>query len=41
LSPINPPVRKKHLGLLKGKIKLADDFAAPLDEETLALFEGR
>jgi prevent-host-death family protein len=41
LSPINAPVRKKHLGLLKGKIKIADDFNTPLDDDVLASFEGR
>jgi prevent-host-death family protein len=41
LSPIKVPVRKKHLGLLKGKIKISDDFNAPLDEDLLAKFEGR
>ncbi len=28
-------------GFLKGKIKIADDFDAPLAEEMLAQFEGR
>jgi prevent-host-death family protein len=41
LAPISAPVRKKRLGLLKGKIKVPDDFNAPMDEETLATFEGR
>jgi prevent-host-death family protein len=41
LSPISPPVRKKHLGLLKGRIKVADDFNMPLDDAVLGLFEGR
>lgn len=41
LSPISTPVRKKNLGLLKGKIKVPDDFNAPLDDETLSSFEGR
>jgi prevent-host-death family protein len=41
LSPISAPARKKRLGLLKGKIKVADDFNAPLDDEALAAFEGR
>jgi hypothetical protein len=41
LTPIAAPVRKKNLGLLKGKVKVSDDFNAPLDEETLASFEGR
>lgn len=41
LSPINAPVQPKKLGLLKGKIKVPDDFNAPLDEEVIADFEGR
>jgi prevent-host-death family protein len=41
LTPILAPVRKKHLGLLKGKIKVPDDFNSPLDEEALSGFEGR
>ncbi len=41
LSPIAPTVRKKKLGLLKGKIKVAADFNAPLDEDVLGTFEGR
>jgi prevent-host-death family protein len=32
--------RPKHLGLLKGKVVVPDDFNAPLDEATLATFEG-
>ncbi len=41
LTPIAGPGRKKHLGLLKGKIKIPDDFNAALDEKTLSEFEGR
>lgn len=41
LTPISARVRKKQLGLLKGKIKVPDDFNAPLDESTMAAFEGR
>ena len=41
LSPISVPARKKHLGLLKGRIKVADDFNMPLDDAVLGLFEGR
>jgi prevent-host-death family protein len=41
LSPISTPVRKKYLGLLKGKIKVPDNFNGPLDDETLSAFEGR
>lgn len=33
------PMRKA--GLLKGKIKIADDFDAPLPDELLDLFEGK
>ena len=41
LSPINSPARRKKLGLLKGKIKVPDDFNAPLDNEVIAAFEDR
>ncbi len=41
LAPIAAPVRKKRLGLLKGRINVPDDFNAPLDDEILAAFEGR
>jgi prevent-host-death family protein len=41
LAPISTPIRKKRLGLLKGKIKVPDDFNAPLDDEALSAFEGR
>jgi prevent-host-death family protein len=41
LSPIAAPVKKKKLGLLKGKIKVADDFNAPLNDDLLGAFEGR
>jgi len=41
LTPIAAPARKKCLGLLKGKIKVPEDFNAPLDDKTLAAFEGR
>ena len=41
LSPISAPVKKKNLGLLRGKIKVADDFNMPLDNDVLAQFEGR
>jgi prevent-host-death family protein len=33
--------RSKKLGLLKGKLKVSDDFNAPLDDATIATFEGR
>lgn len=40
LAPISGPVRKKRLGLLKGKIRVPADFNAPLDDETLTAFKG-
>lgn len=33
-----PAVR--HFGALKGKIRIADDFDAPLPDEVLRAFEG-
>jgi prevent-host-death family protein len=41
LCPIQAPVRPKKLGLLKGRIKVPDDFNAPLDDEVIAAFEDR
>lgn len=41
LSPFHAPVRPKKLGLLKGKIKVPDDFNAPLDDNVIAAFEDR
>jgi prevent-host-death family protein len=41
LSPISSAVRKKKLGLLKGKVKVPDDFNTPVDDEVIAQFEGR
>jgi len=42
LTPIVPREgKKKKLGLLKGKIKVPDDFNAPVEPEVLAEFEGR
>jgi prevent-host-death family protein len=40
LVPLANVVRPKKFGLLKGKITVPDDFNAPLDPETLALFQG-
>jgi len=41
LIPINAQVRAKHLGLLKGKIRVPDNFNEPLDEKVLTEFERR
>lgn len=39
LSPILKKP-KRRLGVLKGKIKIADDFDAPLPDDILNAFEG-
>ena len=36
-----PPRKPRRLGALRGKIRMAADFDAPLPEGLLALFEGR
>ncbi|HWS62799.1 MAG TPA: type II toxin-antitoxin system Phd/YefM family antitoxin [Steroidobacteraceae bacterium] len=41
LIPLTGIPRAKKLGLLKGKIKVPDDFNAPLSEDVMADFEGR
>jgi prevent-host-death family protein len=41
LVPLVVQPRAKKYGLLEGQIKVRDDFNAPLDPETLALFEGQ
>jgi prevent-host-death family protein len=41
LSPVTAAVKRKRLGLLKGKVKVPDNFNAPLPDEVLAAFEGR
>jgi prevent-host-death family protein len=35
------PKRRVKFGLLKGKLRIAPDFDAPLPDEILAGFEGR
>jgi prevent-host-death family protein len=41
LVPLATPVRRKQLGLLRGKIRVSADFDAPLPDEVLAAFEGK
>jgi len=41
LVPLEPVVRRKRLGLLKGRIDVPDDFDAPLPPDVIADFEGR
>ncbi len=40
LSRIEPKAKKRKLGLLKGQIKIPEDFNAPLPDEIQAAFEG-
>jgi len=40
LVPLVAAAKPKKLGLLRGKIKVPDDFNAPLDAALLALFQG-
>lgn len=41
LTPLAPVTKAKKLGLMKGKIRVRDDFNAPVDDEALAGFEAR
>jgi prevent-host-death family protein len=40
LVPLASPGRRRRLGLLKGKIKIAADFDAPLPAKVLREFHG-
>ncbi len=40
LVPLASPRRLRKLGLLDGKLRIPDDFNAPLPDEILAQFEG-
>lgn len=41
LTPIKPNKRPIRFGVLKGSVKVAADFDAPLVDEIVAGFEGR
>ena len=41
LMPLPAPSRRRRLGLLKGRIKVAADFDAPLPARVLRQFQGR
>lgn len=41
LVPIRPPQRVRKPGFLKGKIRIASDFDAPLPNQLLDAFEGK
>lgn len=41
LVPVERPKVVRRFGGLKGKVRIADDFDAPLPDDVLAGFEGR
>ena len=41
LVPIDAPKPIRKFGRMKGKIRIAEDFDAPLPDDVLAGFEGR
>lgn len=41
LVPVEAKPRAKKFGGLKGRIRVPDDFNAPLDTSVIAAFEGR
>lgn len=41
LVPLEPAVKKKNLGLLRGTFTVPDDFDAPLPPELLSSFEDK
>jgi prevent-host-death family protein len=41
LVPLAASVRRKQLGLLRGKIRVSPDFDAPLPDDVLDAFEGK
>lgn len=41
ITRLAEPMRRVKFGVLKGKVKVARDFDAPLPDDVLAGFEGR
>ena len=41
LVPMNPVSQTKRLGMLRGKVKVPENFNTPLPEDIQRLFEGR
>ncbi|MGV2287983.1 type II toxin-antitoxin system Phd/YefM family antitoxin [Trinickia sp. YCB016] len=41
LVPMERPKVVRRFGGLKGKVRIADDFDAPLPDDVIAAFEGR
>ena len=40
LLPIAPAPKSRKLGTLRGRLRIADDFDAPLPDDLIAAFEG-
>lgn len=41
LVPVSPATPKRTLGILRGHIRIAEDFDAPLPADILESFEGK
>jgi prevent-host-death family protein len=41
ITQLQAPKRRIKFGVLRGKVKIARDFDAPLPEQVLSQFEGR
>ena len=41
LVPMNFTKTKRRFGGLKGKVRISDDFDAPIPDDVIAAFEGR
>jgi prevent-host-death family protein len=41
LGPLAGPPGKRHLGILAGRVRIPEDFDAPLPDEVIDAFEGR
>ena len=41
LGPLVEPRTKRRLGILAGKLRVPEDFDAPLPDEVIEAFEGR
>lgn len=41
LGPLVQPQKKRRLGVLAGKLRVPEDFDAPLPDEVIEAFEGR
>ena len=41
LGPLAAPAGKRRLGILAGKLRVPEDFDAPLPDDVIEAFEGR